>query len=419
MVSFLSTCVVAQKDSPIILKAILSDDGRWEGIIDAAESEFEKRHPGSDIQVQYEILPYEDIGSRITELISNKSSVDLISVDQIWLGELTEKGILTKLDNFTGDWGRSSEWYETNWDGGVYNNSVYGIWAWTDIRGIWYWKDLLDQANVDPQSLKTWGGYINASKQLNDVLRPNGIEGVHLVGASHSPDMWYPYLWMLGGDILEMRDGHPTRGSYWFPVFNSTEGVKALGFLKNQTEAGIKPQTEHYWGQEFVDRKFAVMIEGSWMPGEFPKEQWSNFRQKIGFIPGFPVPHENNLTSTLMGGWELAIPVTAGNKTLAWELLSLMVEPKVLTPMLQENGYLPTELPIGEGAYAGRMNQSIPYYQDMVSLIPLGHKRPNIPEYQFIADQIMEAINSVYHGDKQPAQALNEAAVNSARELGW
>jgi multiple sugar transport system substrate-binding protein len=97
----------------------------------------------------------------------------------------------------------------------------------------------------------------------------------------------------------------------------------------------------------------------------------------------------------------------------------LMIEPDVLTPMLQENGYLPTELSIGEGAFASRMNQSIPYYQDMVSLIPLGHKRPNIPEYQLIADQIMEAINGVYYGNKEPKQALDEAAVNASRVLGW
>ena len=29
------------------------------------------------------------------------------------------------------------------------------------------------------------------------------------------------------------------------------------------------PQKNHTWGAEFVDRKFAVMIEGSWIPGEF------------------------------------------------------------------------------------------------------------------------------------------------------
>jgi len=127
----------------------------------------------------------------------------------------------------------------------VYNNSIYGVWAWTDVRGIWYWKDLLNNAGVDAKSLETWDGYIAAAKKLNTVLRPQGIEGVHLTGASHSPDLWYPYLWMLGEEIIGSKPGHPSKGNYWFPTYNNTEGVKALQFIKDQVDAGISPQKNH------------------------------------------------------------------------------------------------------------------------------------------------------------------------------
>ena len=30
---------------------------------------------------------------------------------------------------------------------------------------------------------------------------------------------------------------------------------------KNRLDAGIKPQKHHFWGKEFLDRKFAVMLE--------------------------------------------------------------------------------------------------------------------------------------------------------------
>ena len=157
-------------------------------------------------------------------------------------------------------------------------------------------------------------------RDSTQYLRPQGIEGVHLTGASHSPDLWYPYLWMLGGDILEQRSGHPKNGVYWFPAYNSSKGIKALEFIKDQiTKAGIKPQKNHFWGQEFADRKFAVMLEGSWMPVEFPKNQLVNIKQRVGFIPMFPVPTLANKTSTLMGGWELSIPKTSTHKDLAWD----------------------------------------------------------------------------------------------------
>lgn len=78
--------------------------------------------------------------------------VDLITIDQIWLGEFAGKGLLTDLSNYTETWGRQSDWYQANWDGGTYQDKIYGIWAWTDVRGIWYWKDMLNESGVDPQS---------------------------------------------------------------------------------------------------------------------------------------------------------------------------------------------------------------------------------------------------------------------------
>ena len=76
---------------------------------------------------------------------------------------------------------------------------------------------------------------------------------------------------MFGGDILEQREGHPTKDIYWFPTSNSSAGLNALSCIQDQVNAGIKSQKEHYWGKEFTDRNFAVMIEGSWMPSYMQK----------------------------------------------------------------------------------------------------------------------------------------------------
>lgn len=351
--------------------------------------------------------------------MNSGTSVDVITLDQIWLGEFAEKGLLTDLTNYTQKWGRTSDWYQSNLDGMLYEDKLYGIWFETDVRGIWYWKDLLNEAGVDAKSLETWDGYLAAAKKLNTVLRPQGIEGVHLTGASHSPDLWFPYLWMLGGDIVQLREGHPTKEAYWFPTYNNTEGVKALQFIKDQVDAGIIPQKNHSWGKEFANRKFAVMLEGSWLPGHFPDEQWSSLKQRVGFIPLFPVSSLDNKTSTLMGGGLFSIPSTSSNKNLAWELIEIMLQPQILSPWIAEQGYLPTQTIIGEGPYADQLRKSIPFYDEMISMIPKGQGRPSIPEYPQIAEQIRQAIDDVYYGEKDPKQALDEAAAKSAKSLGW
>jgi multiple sugar transport system substrate-binding protein len=175
--------------------------------------ELRARYSDMNIELNYTTYPYDQARTHTLAALTNQTPIDLISVDQIWLGEFAGKELLTDLTNYVMKWGRIPEWYQTNFAGGVYKGKVYGIWAWTDVRGIWYWKDLLNKAGVDPNSLKTWDGYTASAGKLNSVLRPQGIEGVHLTGANHSPDIWYPYLWMLGGDIIEQKNGHPTKGT--------------------------------------------------------------------------------------------------------------------------------------------------------------------------------------------------------------
>ncbi len=426
-VSFGASFILAQpqqqskKQQQITLSAILEDQGdpaRWKSLLQPAMQELKARHPDINIELNYTTYPSAQTRTHMLAALTNQTPVDLISVDQIWLGEFASKGFLTDVTNYVTKWGRTAEWYPSNFAGGVYKGKVYGLWAWTDVRGIWYWKDLLNKAGVNPNSLKTWDGYIASAKKLDSVLGPQGIQGVHLTGANHSPDMWYPYLWMLGGKIITQKSGHPTKGTYWFPDYNSSAGLRAMEFIKAQVDSGIKPQKQHFWGREFVDRKFAVMIEGSWMPNN-----WSNLTKQqidnIGFIPMLPVPNASYSTRTLMGGWEFSVPMTSLNKDLAWELLTIMLEPKILAPYLAEHSYIPTQIPIGHGPFAATLNQTKPYYDEMISMINVANARSSIPEYPQIAEHIRQALNEVFYGIKEPKQALDGAAAKSAKTLGW
>jgi multiple sugar transport system substrate-binding protein len=413
------------KKQNITLTALFEDQGdptRWKSLIEPAMMKLNERHPDLDIKINYTTSPYNTTRLKILSALEAKAPIDLITIDQIWLGEFAGKGLLSDLSNFTETWGRQSDWYQANWDGGGYQDKVYGIWAWTDVRGIWYWKDMLDESGVDPQSLMTWGGYIDAAKKLNSALRPQGIEGVHLTGAGHSPDLWYPYLWMLGGDIVSIKQGHPTKGTYWYPSFNGTEGIRALNFIKEQVDAGILPQTHGtgFHHAEFLDRKFAVMIDAlqHHIPISSPQNR-THFEQNVGFIPMFPVPDESTQTSTLMGGWEFGVPVTSAHKDLAWELITIMLEPQILGPHLTKHANMPTQIPIGEGQYSLEPRKVVPYYDQLVSMISDGGSRPSIPEYPQIAEFIKEALDAVYYGSMSPKEALDNAAEKSAEVLGW
>jgi multiple sugar transport system substrate-binding protein len=408
----------------VTITAILDDQGdpprllKW--LFQPAIKELEARHQDLEIKLDYRPVPYLNLHEQILKSMANQTPVDMLTVDYIWLGEFAEKGFLTDLTNYTKKWGRSSDWYQGNWDGGVYKDKV-GIWTVVDVRGLWYWKDMLNRAGVDPNSMKPWNGYIEGAKKLNSILRPEGIEGVHLVGASHSPDIdFYPYLWMLGGDIIAQKPGHPTKGDYWFPIYNSTKGVRALEFIKAQIDAGIKPQKNHFWGKEFLDRKFAVMLEALQNHVHVnTTEQRQEFENKVGFLPMFPVPEGTNHSATLMGGWELSITNKSKNKDLVWELITIMLDPKIITPFYEKYGLLPTQVSIGDGEYSANLSKTIPYYDQLISMLQLKGVRPNIPEFPQIAEHIRQALDEVLYQSKDPKEALDNAAAKSAKTLGW
>ena len=410
---------VAQKDQEVKLSGLFVDPGdRWKSLLPSALNELRSRHSDLNIQINYTVYPYNDARVQMLNTLGNKNSIDIISLDQIWLGEFANKSYVIDLTDRVNKWGGLSDWYQANLDGNLYNGKVYGIWAWTDIRSIWYWKDLFNQAEVDPETLKTWDTYVQSAKKLNSRLEQLNKSGIELVGGPGSQNEWYPFLWMLGGEILEYKSGHPIKGSYWFPAYNGTEGVKALRFFKELIDAKVKPITIDF-EKEFANKKYAEMLGGSWLPGYFSNLSKNEFEEKIGIIPMFPVPTEGTQNASIMGGWLLSIPDTSRNKELAWELITIMLKPEILSPVLAKYGYLPTQMSIGEGPYSDELRKLIPYYDQLIKLIPEGRGRPNIPEYPQIADHLQEAINSVYENKKSPEQALNDAASKSAEVLGW
>jgi len=142
----------AQKErQQVKLTALFVDpEARWKTLVPPALQELRARHPDLDIQVNYTIYPYNEARTHMLKSMANRTPVDLISLDQIWLGEFANKSYIVDLTDRAMSWGKLSDWYQANLDGNVYNDKIYGIWAWTDVRSIWYWKDLLNQTGVDP-----------------------------------------------------------------------------------------------------------------------------------------------------------------------------------------------------------------------------------------------------------------------------
>ena len=423
LVIFLLTLVV----SPILAQKRITLTGtfaapkaRWDFLLPLAEKEFEKENPGIDLVLDYEVLPYNEMRMKLITMLTAKTPNDLISVTGTWYPEFIEGGFLRDISEDIEAWGRIDEFYEFARKMTLYKGRYYGLQAWSDCRLMWYWKDMLAEAGVKPEDLMTWGTYIQAARKLNDYWQPKGVEGVLLIGDYWRVHWWFPYLWMLKGNLTQKVKLPEYEGIY--PAFHGTSGVTALQFIVDQVNAGITPLVGHRWGERFGARKYVVWLGGVWAIGKVPgwEEEREVVRRQVGLIPMFPVPTLGISTSTAVSGWILSIPTTSKHPDTAWEFLKTLLEPKIISGVTQY-GYLPAQITIAEkDPYKSQLEDywGIDWWEKIAPLLPLGHPlKATFPEYMEMENSISIAIEKAYRKMKSPKEALTEAARKTCEVL--
>jgi ABC-type glycerol-3-phosphate transport system substrate-binding protein len=88
-----STATSAQKQQVTITAALdyLGDAKRWDIVLQPALQELRSRHPDIDIQLDYRAFEYSNERTQFLEAMANQTSIDIMSVDQIWLENLLKK----------------------------------------------------------------------------------------------------------------------------------------------------------------------------------------------------------------------------------------------------------------------------------------------------------------------------------------
>ena len=120
----------AQQEQQVNLTGLFVDPtDRWNALIPSAINELRTRHPNLNIQINYTVYPYNDARPEMLKSMANGTPIDIISLDQIWLGEFANESYITDLTNRADSWGGLSDWYQANLDGHLYNGKIYGIWA--------------------------------------------------------------------------------------------------------------------------------------------------------------------------------------------------------------------------------------------------------------------------------------------------
>jgi multiple sugar transport system substrate-binding protein len=186
--------------------------------------------------------------------------------------------------------------------------------------------------------------------------------------------------------------------------------------------AGIEPFTEHQFGTEFVNRSFAVSLDGTWVLGAL--EGAGADLGNVGMVGAFPVPSADTTTATMAGGWTLAIPASSENPDVAWNFLRAMLDISTLGRVQTEFGYLPTRASFTEELaeqFASFWNDGgVDRWSELQDLAPHAYGRPSFPSWPQVGAAITDMVQSVMFDDKAPEAAAEDAQRTVLVDvLGW
>ena len=275
----------------------------WESIIKAATAQFQKQHPGVNVDVQYQT--WGDHLKKFDATLAGGDAPDVIEMGNTEMTKYMAAGAFQDLSSQKSSFPNSSTWLQGLAAAGVYNGKLFGVPYYAGSRVVTYRTDLFKKAKLKvPTSLAQ---YTLAAKKLGAMDKDKGFSPVYVAGTD-----WYVamgFVYDFGGSIAKQV------GKRWSGQLASPASVAGLTayknfFLASSRASKTTDETHPNPYDVYAQGKVASMIGPGWFTCCVGKKYTKTTGQFVmpGHTAGQPMPG-------FLGGSILAVPVGA-DKTL-------------------------------------------------------------------------------------------------------
>ncbi|KQV06673.1 sugar ABC transporter substrate-binding protein [Leifsonia sp. Root112D2] len=216
-----------------------------------------------------------------------KSSADLLLVDNPVVSTLADAGILTSTDESKLD---TTGIQKNIINAGIVDGKTYGVPIGANTLALYYNKKVLSAAGVDVASITDWSTLTAALAKVKAA----GKKGITFsaIGTEEGSFQFLPWFWGSGADLLKL---------------DSDKAVSALALWTDWVKKGYAPNsvinnTQTTSWQEFATGDYAFGENGTWQLGNVKK---AGIDYGILNIPGESGPDAPVPT----GGEFMTIPV--------------------------------------------------------------------------------------------------------------
>ncbi|HXH95797.1 MAG TPA: extracellular solute-binding protein [Gaiellaceae bacterium] len=280
----------------------------WPDVVAAATKQFQQDHPGWTVDVQYQ--NWGDHLQKFDATLAGGNAPDVIEMGNTEMTKYMAAGAFADITASKSQFANSATWLAGLAKSGMFRGKVFGVPYYAGSRVITYRTDLFKKAGIKsaPTSLAQFQADAGKLAEVNTKVK--GFSPVYIAGTD-----WYSamsFVYDYGGTIAHTHAGK------WVGSLASKKSVAGLTafkdfFLSSATKAAATLDEAHPAPYDVYSQGRAAAIFGpGWYSCCVGKTYTATTAQFV-----MPSHEAGKSMPGFLGGSDLAVPVTSGNKSLA------------------------------------------------------------------------------------------------------
>ncbi|RKX49576.1 MAG: hypothetical protein DRP32_04730 [Thermotogae bacterium] len=330
---FLAICVTGIITFGTTIDFMMMSGSGARDFINEAVPLFEKE---TGIKVNVEFTSWGEGWTKLMAMVASGEGPDVTQVGTTWVGALQATGAFTDLTSLEKYFGGEENFLGGPWKTRGYDNRMYAVPWFADIRALVYRKDLMEKYDL-PNPPKTWGDLLYSAiflKEKGEMEYPVGLRGKgngHYVGS---------FLWQNNTDIIS-EDGNEV-------LLDSEKAFESVKFWADMLgkykvmSPGLADMGHNEICVSFFNGEVAFMYPGPWFVLKVDRkvsEDWLK-SGKIGIAlqPG----KNENLRTGFVGGSDLMVSVESKKKEAALKWIKFLARPEIQALLAEKMFVAPT-----------------------------------------------------------------------------
>jgi N,N'-diacetylchitobiose transport system substrate-binding protein len=323
--------------SSITVWLMVDAQNNWPESVAAANQAFRQKHPGVDVNVQYQT--WGDYKTKFEATLGAGNAPDVIEFGNTDTPKYAAAGALAQLNR--ADFPNSRTWLSGLAAAGVFNGRTFAVPYYAGARGVIYRKDQYRAAGITktPTSLAE---FMAAGSKL--MSKYGGSKDPTYSAVYFPGRYWYAamsFVYDFGGQIARFSNGRWT---------GALDSPKALQGLTAWRQMVLRLSRANKTGDEAHPQQALVFAKGKvgsfigngweWPYSLDPKLGNPALASKIGAYP-MPSRTKGKVMPTFLGGSVLGIPVTSREKARAADWIAAFTSTQNMSALATKGGVIP------------------------------------------------------------------------------